>query len=64
MPCPARAESLLPVKRLGTVRSFFIVVYYSFRKSIGFWVYIKRLILGQDDKVFRYRTLPSQLFVE
>lgn len=58
-PCPAHPESLLPGKGLGTVR-----LYFSCRKSIRFGVYMKRLILGQADQVFRYRTLPSQLFVK
>lgn len=60
----ARAESFLPGKGLGTVGSYFIVAYYSCRKGIGFWVYIRRLILDQDHKIFRSRTLPSQLFVK
>lgn len=60
MLCPACAESLLPGKGLGTVRSYFIVAYYSCRKGIRFWVYIERLILDQDDKIFRSRTLPSR----
>lgn len=36
MTCPARAESLLPGKGLGTVRSYFIIVYYSCRKK--YWI--------------------------
>ena len=38
MPCPTPAESLLPGKGFGTMRSYFITIYYSCKKK--YWLLV------------------------